>query len=65
MVRMKYLFSIFFFSAALFGQNGKDFSLDSQQKARRVLDDSIRVFGGVEAVNQARNFSLKITGTSW
>lgn len=42
-----------------------DFTINSQQKARQVLDDSIKAFGGLNAVNQARNFSLRITGTSW
>ena len=55
------LILLFLFSNITFGQI---FSLDSQRKARQVLESSIEAFGGIEAVKNARNFSLKISGIS-
>ena len=47
------------------GQNPADFSLESQQRARMVLEASIKSFGGIDAVRRARNFSMKNSGISY
>jgi glyoxylase-like metal-dependent hydrolase (beta-lactamase superfamily II) len=46
-------------------QDPATFSIDSQQKARKILEASIRTFGGIEAVRRARNFSMKNRGISY
>lgn len=48
-----------------FAQIPASLSIESQQKARQVLAASVKAFGGAEAIDRAKNFSVKITGISY
>lgn len=58
------LIAIIVFSFINLSAQNTEFSINSQQKARQILESSIEAFGGIEVVKKGRNFSMKIGGVS-